>query len=43
LIAGEESTLFAIDPKMSYVSKEFAAGDPEFWTPKPVKKTPAAK
>lgn len=43
LIAGEESILFAIDPKMSYVSKELAAGDPEFWTPKPVKKPSAAK
>ena len=38
-----ESLLFAIDPKMSYVSKEFAAGDPEFWTPKPAaRKTSAA-
>lgn len=41
VIANEESLLFAIDPKMSYVSREFAAGDPEFWTPKPAK--PAAK
>ncbi len=31
----EESNLFAVSQKMSYVSKEFAAGDPEFWTPKP--------
>jgi hypothetical protein len=37
IIAGEEAILFGINPKMSYVSKEFAAGDPEFWTPKPVK------
>jgi hypothetical protein len=36
LIVNEESVLFAINPKMSYVSKEFAAGDPEFWNPKPV-------
>lgn len=40
-IATEESVLFGINPKMSYVSKELAAGDPEFWTPKPAK--PAAK
>jgi hypothetical protein len=31
----EESLIFAIDPKMSYVSKDFAAVDPEFWSPKP--------
>ena len=30
----EEATLLTINPKMSYVSKEFAAGDPDFWTPK---------
>ena len=41
-IATEESMLFTIDPKMSMVSKEFAAVDPEFWTPKPAAK-PAAK
>jgi len=33
----QESTLLTINPKMSYVSKEFAAGDPDFWTPKPVR------
>ena len=47
IIAGEEPVLFAIDPSMSYVSKEFAAGDPEFWTPMPAKISakpkPAAK
>jgi hypothetical protein len=44
VIVNEEALLFAIDPKMSYVSKEFAAGDPEFWTPKPAaRKTSAAK
>jgi hypothetical protein len=36
-IAGEDPILFAIEPKMSYVSKEFAKGDPEFWAPKPAK------
>jgi hypothetical protein len=30
-----ESAIFAFSPKMSYVSKEFAAADPEFWAPKP--------
>ncbi len=30
-----ESNIYAFSPKMSYVSKEFAAGDPDFWTPKP--------
>lgn len=34
-IASQESVLFSIDPRMSYVSKEFAAADPEFWNPKP--------
>lgn len=38
-IAGEayaqtESNLYAISPEKSHVSKEFAAGDPEFWTSK---------
>jgi hypothetical protein len=30
-----ESNLCAISPEKSQVSKAFAAGDPEFWTPKP--------
>jgi hypothetical protein len=44
-----ESNIFAFSPKMSYVSKDWAAGDPEFWTPKttaamkPEGKKPAAK
>ncbi len=33
--AQTESNLYAISPEKSHVSKEFAAGDPEFWTPKP--------
>ena len=37
-----ESNIYAFSPKMSYVSKEFAAGDPDFWAPKP-KAKPAAK
>ena len=30
--ASTESNLYAISPEMSHVSKEFAAGDPVFWT-----------
>jgi len=30
-----ESAIVAANPAMSYVTKEFAAGDPAFWTPKP--------
>ena len=33
--AHTESNLYAMSPQKSHVSKEFAAGDPEFWTPKP--------
>jgi hypothetical protein len=29
--AGTESNLYAVSPEPSHVSKEFAAGDPEFW------------
>jgi hypothetical protein len=32
-IAQTETLLFAIDPKMSYVSPQIVAGDPSFWTP----------
>src|SRR5689334_5338004 len=32
--AQTESNLYAVSPEKSHVSKEFAAGDPEFWTPK---------
>ena len=38
----EEPRLMTVSQKMSYVSKEFAASDPDFWTPKPPAK-PAAK
>ncbi len=41
IVASTESLLFTINPKMSYPPKEVAAGDPDFWTPKPAK--PAAK
>jgi hypothetical protein len=30
-----ERMLFRMEPSLSYVSEEFAAGDPEFWNPKP--------
>ena len=29
-----ESNLYALSPETSHVSKEFAEGDPEFWSPK---------
>jgi hypothetical protein len=32
--AGTESNLYVISPEMSHVSREFAEGDPEFWSPK---------
>ena len=36
-----ESNIYAFNPNMSNVSKEFAAVDPNFWTPKPaVKRAP---
>ena len=39
-----ETNVYAFNPNMSNVSKEFAAADPKFWTPKPVaKRAPAAK
>src|SRR5690348_4645500 len=33
--AQTESNLYAISSEKSHVSKEFAAGDPEFWAPRP--------
>jgi hypothetical protein len=33
--ASTESNLYSINPAKSHVTKEFAAADPEFWTPKP--------
>jgi hypothetical protein len=35
VVQSSESLLFAFNPRMSYVSQEFAAGNPEFWNPKP--------
>jgi hypothetical protein len=45
VITGTQTFLLAINPKMSYVSKEIAAQDPDFWMPKPAMtaKPPAAK
>ena len=44
IVQSSENFLFSFSPPMSYVSKEFAAGDPEFWMPKPkVAPRPAAK
>jgi hypothetical protein len=40
-IAGEETILFAVNPQMSYVPKEWITADPDFWTPKPVTVTKA--
>ena len=40
VLQSSESLLFAFNPRMSYVSKEFAAGDPEFWNPKPASAKP---
>jgi hypothetical protein len=31
----EEGRLMSVNPRMSYVSKEIIAGDPDFWAPKP--------
>ena len=39
-----ESNVYVFNPNMSNVSKEFAAGDPKFWTPKPMaKRAPQVK
>jgi hypothetical protein len=44
IVQSSESLLFAFNPKMSYVSPEFAAADPDFWNPKPASQAkPAAK
>lgn len=38
-VANYDRIWFAMSPSMSYVSKEVAAADPAFWTPKPAKPT----
>ncbi|MGA2326982.1 MAG: hypothetical protein ABSH05_11920 [Bryobacteraceae bacterium] len=35
IVEGSVRMLFSVSPKMSYVSKEFASADPDFWIPKP--------
>jgi hypothetical protein len=35
-IVSIDSSIFAFNPKISYVSKEFAAQDSDFWNPRPV-------
>ena len=39
----EESRLMTVNPRMSYVSKEMAAGDADFWTPRPAAADKSAK
>lgn len=34
-VMSSETSTYAFAPNLSYVSKEMAAGDPGFWTPKP--------
>jgi len=41
--ASTESNLYAIRPDLSHVFKEFAEGDPQFWTPKPIAALPDRK
>ena len=46
-LLNSEAQVLAFSPKMSFVSKEVAAADPDFWTPKPkpasAKPAPTAK
>jgi hypothetical protein len=37
-LLSSETNIFAFSSKMSYVSKETASADPDFWTPKPAVK-----
>jgi hypothetical protein len=39
----QETNYFSFSPKMSFVSKEFIAADPEYWTPKEVVATKPGK
>ncbi len=42
--ASTESNLYAISPETSHVSRDFAEGDPEFWSPrKPAVPRPSAR
>lgn len=40
VVQSTENLLFAFNPRMSHVAKDFAAADPDFWNPAP---QPAAK
>jgi hypothetical protein len=45
-ISSEDNLLLSFNPKLSYVSREFASADPDYWTPKPGKSAgakPASK
>ncbi len=42
IVLTSESTLFAINPRMSHPTKDFIAADPGFWAPKPAAPKPAA-
>ena len=42
-IESQQSRIFAFSPKMSYLSKAWNDGDPEFWAPKPAPVSPAPK
>lgn len=42
-IESQQSRIFAFSPKMSYLSKAWTEGDPEFWSPKPAPVPPAPK
>jgi hypothetical protein len=35
VVQSVDNLLFAFEPRMSYVSKDFAAADPDFWNPPP--------
>ena len=35
-----ETSVYALNPQMSYVPKDFASGDPTFWNPKPAPAMP---
>jgi len=39
--ASTESNLYAVRPDLSHVFKDFAEGDPQFWTPKPIAAAPS--
>jgi hypothetical protein len=39
-IVFSETSVYAFAPEMSYVPKDFAAGDPTFWNPKPAATRP---